>query len=447
MTTEQIEAVTYKRIFLLSTPIVISNFAVPLLGMVDTAVIGNTQNAAAIGAVAIGAMIFSFVFFLFDFLSMVTSGLSAQAYGRSFKQPSQMRELSLILARGFVFALLLAGLILLLQQPFMNLALWWFDLSPEMERQTTSYFQIRIWAAPVTLSTFVVLGWLIGLQRTGLVMILMLFTQTTNILLDFLFVLHFDMGIQGVAYASLIAEYSAFGLGIFMVYRAIPHKFKGLMSELKLADFISLMSANMDLFIRNLCIEASFMTIAKLGLKISDVVVAANAILMHLFLAMAYATDGFAQAAESLTGEALGRKNKTTYKQAFVKTLVFSIFVATLFSLFYFLLGSWLAGLFTQIEGVLQVVEEHLVWVVLIPLTSIVSMHFDGVFVGATRSREMRNAMLVALAGFLVLVFPLYNQFGNHGIWAAINVFMLLRGLCLGWYLPRMFADSNFKQY
>lgn len=428
---------SHRQVLRLALPIMLANAAIPLLGMVDTAVVGRFESALAIGAVAFGAMIFSIVFWLFGFLKMVTSGLAAQAFGQSSDGTGD--GATIVLLRALVLGLGFGLLILLVQWPLGRLSFFLLALEPELDSLTQTYFSIRIWAAPATLMTFAALGWLIGMQRTGAVLILQLLLNGINIALDFLFVGGFGWGVAGVAAASLIAEYVTVGVSLWLVWRGWPHRRVPLPVILDRAALTQLMSQNSHVALRTLSLEAAFLTMTRLSATFGATVLAANAILMHLYILNGYLLDGFAHAAEALTGEAIGRRNRSAYDRAFRLTQLWSVIGGAGFTLVYAALGGWFITLFTVEADVIASANTYLIWSILLPVLSVFTMHFDGVFIGATRTREMRDAMILSLVVYVAAVAVLVPLWGNHGLWAAFIVFTLARAVFLWRLMPRIY--------
>lgn len=418
----------HSRVWRLAGPMILSNLSVPLLGLVDTAVMGHLSDAYYLGAVAVGALIFSFVFWGFGFLRMGTTGLTAQAHGRE-----DYDELRAVLARAVVLALGLAALVLVLQGPIVWLAFTLIDASAEVERYGAEYFSIRIWSAPAVLINYAMIGWFLGMQRAQGPLVLLLVINVTNILLDLWFVPGLGMTADGVALASVIAEYLGVVVGLYLVHRYLkpyPGSWRGiqLWHWPRLREMLVL---NQNIFIRTLCLIFSFGFFTAQGAKHGDVVLAANALLMNFQTFMAYGLDGFAHAAEALVGRAVGQKRRDEWRSAVYTTGVWSLWVAAAFCLIYWLAGEQIIAMLTNIEEVRLLAQEYLIWLILAPLISVWSYWFDGIFIGATRSREMRNTMLVSTLVFFLPAWYLLQPWGNHGLWAALMVFMAARGITM----------------
>lgn len=405
------------------------------MGAVDTAVVGHLPGPEAIGAVALGALIFSFLFWGFGFLKMGTTGFIAQTYGANDEQ-----TLLDTLSRVILLALGLGVFSILVSYPIIEFALYLLDGTPTVEALTADYAFIRIWSAPATLCTYVFTGVFIGMHNTRRVLIILLVLNLSNILLDLVFVIGFKMGVAGVAWATLMAEYLAAACGFFMLR---DHIIKALerfswQTILERQALTRLLSANSDIFIRTLCLVFSLSYFTALSTGMGEVVLAANAILLHLQSIMAYALDGFAHAAEALTGSAYGARKRNTYIRSVKMTSLWAFGFSVLISAIYLLFGEAILGLFTNIDEVLSTAKTYLPWMIIAPIVSIWSYQLDGIFIGASYTKEMRNAMLVSMLIYLALLQWLVPQWGNHGLFLGLSLFMMIRALTLGWYYPRI---------
>jgi len=425
----------HRRVWRLAAPIILSGLSVPLLGAVDTAVVGRLPDAAYIGGVAVGAMIFDFLYWGFGFLRMATSGFTAQAQGAGDEI-----ETGAALDRSLILAFMLGFAILLLQAPAGMLAFSLLRGSPAVETQAHLYFTIRVWSAPATLGVYALLGWLLGRQRTDLVLLVELVLNSINILLDLLFVLGFGWGVAGVATASVLAEYAALAVGLGLAFR-LGHRFPWWSARARLLArerMTSLLSVNGNVFIRTLSLVFAVALFTAIGARLGDETLAANAILMNFFAFVSYGLDGFAHTAQTLVGAATGAGSRKDYREAIRDTTLWAFILAAAASLILALLGPWLIELYS-VNGLVQsTAKTYLPWMVAMPLLSVWCFQLDGIFIGATRSREMRNGMLLALLGELVALWILVPLWGNHGLWLSMMIFVTLRGLTLGVWLPRI---------
>jgi len=434
----QAGATGFGRVFRLSLPIIFSNLSVPLMGAVDTAVMGHLPDAAYIGGVALGALVFTYVYWGFGFLRMATTGFTAQAQGARDHQ-----ELRHVTLRGTVLALGLGILIIALQLPLTHLALAVLEGSARVKALARDYVLVRIWGAPATLFVYVVLGWLIGMQRMRTVLVLTVFQNALNAALALLFVLQFGWGIKGVAAATLLAEIAAALLGAAALRRA-HRALSGRWGGAGLFDRAKLLGAfrvNGDIFLRTLFLVTGFAWFISQGAGQDDVILAANAILLTFVTFVAYGLDGFAHAAETLVGAAIGARDGGSFRAAVRVTTVSAATVAVAAGLVFVLAGPALIDLMTGIEAVHATARTYLPWAILYPAVAVWCFQLDGIYIDATRTGEMRNGMALALAGFLAIGYPLVAHFGNHGLWAAFLGFAALRGLVLARWYPRLLVQ------
>ena len=435
MSSQKQTPITHRAIWALAGPIIISNLSTPLVGAVDTAVVGHLPEPQAMGAVALGALIFSFLFWGFGFLKMGTTGFIAQAYGANDQQ-----ALSDTLSRVILLALGFGVLTILLGYPLIQFALYLLDSTEQIESLTAQYAYIRIWSAPATLCSYVFLGVFIGLHDTRKVLLLMLILNLSNILLDLVFVVGLKMGVEGVALATLMAEYLAAACGFYLLrdHLKVAIKQFSWAKILERKAFTILMKANSDIFIRTLCLVFSLSYFTAQGAKMGEVILASNAILLHLQSIMAYGLDGFAHAAEALTGSAYGAKNRDVFKRAVKLTSLWAFIIAVVVSIIYFIFGEMILGLFTSIDEVLVSAKIYLPWMIIAPIVSIWSFQLDGIFIGASYTKEMRNAMIISMLIYLALLQVLIPQWGNHGLFLGLSLFMIIRAITLGLYYPRI---------
>jgi MATE family multidrug resistance protein len=435
--------ISHRKVWTLAGPIIISNISVPLVGAVDTAVVGHLPEPQAIGAVALGALIFSFLYWGFGFLRMGTTGFVARAQGARNQQ-----ALLDTLLRVFLLAFGFGFLTILLSQPFIAIALNLLDSSVPVEQLTRDYAEIRIWSAPATLCMYVFTGVFIGLQQISRAFALQLILNISNVALDFLFVIGFEMGVEGVAFATLIAEYLAAICGFILLRGPLVSALRQINRQrlLERGALLELMHANGNIFIRTLCLVFSFAYFTAQSAKMGELVLAANAILLHLHSIMAYGLDGFAHAAEALTGNAYGAGKRAEFSRAVTLTSIWAGLIAALVSLVYLVLGESIVGLFTDIESVIETALIYLPWMIIAPLISVWSFQFDGIFIGVSYTREMRNAMLVSMVLYLALLSLLVPAWGNHGLFLALSLFMVIRSLTLGYYYPRILAGLDREE-
>lgn len=424
-----------RKVWQLAGPIVLANVSVPLLGLVDTAVVGHLPGPEYIGGVAVGSIIFSIIFFSFNFLRMGTTGLTAQAHGAG-----DFDEVRATLARAIVIGVGIGVVFVSLQVPIALLGLVIAGPSETVEPLARSYFDIRIWGAPATFINYALVGWFIGIHNTRATLIHQVFMNGINIVLDLVFVVGFDMGVQGVALATLIAEYSAALLGFWLVCRNLAPMAGRLHQEqvLNPVQLRRMLSVNRNILIRSLCLQTAFVLFTAIGARMSDTLLAANAILLNFQLLLSFFLDGFAQAAEALVGGAIGRKDRAQFRAAVKASSIWALVFAVLYSAVYFAFGEHLINLMTNVEAVREVARLYLPWAAISPLISFWSFQLDGIYIGATHAREMRNSMATALLFYLVALVVLIPLWDNHGLWASFMILMIVRAITLGWGYPKI---------
>lgn len=407
---------------------ILSNISTPLLGLVDTAVLGHLDSERYLAAVALGGLIFSFIFWGFGFLRMGTTGLTAQAIGQNNRL-----EVNAVVLRALSLALIIAAFVLLLQNWIEQFGFWLIEGNPQVEGFARQYFAIRIWSTPATLSLYVLLGWFLGQQRVKIPLLVVLITNLTNIGLDVLFVYHFNMQVAGVALASLIAEYTGLIVALLIAGRAlIREKTRSSWRDIFcLSKFKAMLLINSHIFIRTWCLIFSFAFFTYQGAKMGDLVLAANTLLLNFQSFMAYALDGFAHASEVLVGKAVGAKNRLAYKQAVLTAALWSLIVAMMFAGIYSFFGRYIIDSLTGLIQVREIAYGYLPWLVAMPLVSFGCYLFDGVFVGAMLTRQMRNTMVFSLFAVFFPVWYFTQTMANQGLWLAMLMFMLARSVSM----------------
>jgi MATE family multidrug resistance protein len=419
----------------LAIPLTISTITTPLLGAVDTAVVGQLSNPAYIGGVAVGAIVFNTMYWLFGFLRVSTSGFAAQAHGVNNEGQSM-----LALIRPFLIATIVGVIFILLQKPIVHMYLTLINTDTDVRIFASDYLSIRIWGTPFTLMNYVILGWLVGMSLIKFSLVLQVFMNLMNIILDLLFVNVFSLGVAGVAIATLMSEVTAFIMGLFMIWKASPYQMK-LPSIKEIIDPISfkkMMTVNRDLFIRTLCLLTVFNIFTVKGASFGTETLAANAVLFQIHYIMAYFFDGFSNASSILVGKAIGSKDKSLYK----KTLMFSCQWAILSSLFiagiYYLCSDYIISVFTRIPSVIDLANIYGIWLILFPLSASFGIILYGVFTGATEAAPIRNSMIYSLIAYLITLYIFVPDFQNHGLWLAFIAFSLGRSLFLAMYIPKL---------
>ena len=425
----------HSRMWRLAAPIIISNISVPMLGAVDTAVVGHLPDARYLGGVAVGALVFTFIYWGFGFLRMGTGGLTAQAFGAE-----DADEVRACLARAAVIGIPVALILILLQAPMAWVAFTIVEATPEVEALAREYFFTRIWGAPATLMNFALLGWFIGVQNTKAALWHQLTLNGVNIVLDLVFVIGFGWGVAGVAAATAIADVAALAFGLWLAL-PILRRLGGAFVRAKILEAEKIrrtVALNVDIFIRTICLVSAFAYFTAQGAAFGNVVLAANAVLLNFQTFMAHALDGFAHAAEALGGRAIGARDRQAFRDAVRAAMLWGLIVAIAFTLVYLLAGVAIVELLTGIQDVRAAAREYIVWSVVMPLVAVFPFVLDGVFLGATRGRTMRNAMIVSLVIYVVACLTFVPMWGNHGLWGALLIFMGARGITLGVRYPAL---------
>ncbi|MDF1678087.1 MAG: MATE family efflux transporter [Legionellaceae bacterium] len=420
-----------KRIWQLAWPVMLSNVTVPFLGMVDIAVVGHDYPAYVLGAVAIGSMAFDVCFLLFGFLRMSTTGLVAQ-------KPDD----SSILYRALLTACVIALCLIVFQKLLFMLLISVMHTSNAVTASLHDYFYLRIYASPMTLGNFVLLGYFFGRQNTKIPLILLMLTNLSAIGLDFILVRYLAWGVSGLAIANILAQSLGFFVGLWCCFRLFKPKRVSFSTLLDIEAIQRLFHLNKDIFIRTLCLMSVFAYFTMAGSHLGTSVVAANAILLSMQHFIAYGLDGFAIACETLVGRAIGNNDKSALLSASTQCAYFSGAIALLFSLFFWIKGDALIHLLSSLPEVVSVAKHYLVWVIWLPLLSVGGFLLDGIFIGATWSKPMRNTMLFST---LLVYFPcvlLLKTFGNTGLWASFSLFMFIRGLSLAYVFMKKVSSE-----
>ena len=425
----------------MAIPIVLANATIPILGAVDTAVVGQLGLAVPIGAVGIGAIIITAIYWLFGFLRMGTTGLTAQAIGSGDKS-----ETSALLVRGIIIGVV-AGLILIITQvPVFLGALQLSPASIEVEDLAQKYLQIRVYSAPAAIALFGITGWLIAKEKTRAVLLLQLVLNGINIVLDLVFVLKLGWGVEGVAIATLIAEWSGLIFGLWLVREGFNNSYwKNWAQIFDRVRLVQMAKVNGDIMIRSILLEIGFVSFLFLGSSFNDATLAANQILIQFLSITVHALDGFAFAAETLVGQALGAKNRPLFRRAVVMTSQWGLGTVILMALSFFVFGNSIINIMTTAEDVRTVSYEYLPWMVAAPLAGVAAWMLDGIFIGATRTADMRNMMFISFCVYLIALAILLPIYGNHGLWASLIIFSIARGVTLGFKYPALEASADLK--
>ncbi len=428
------ESVTHKRVLSVAIPIVISNATVPILGAVDTGVVGQLGEAAPIGAVGIGAVILASLYWFFGFLRMGTSGLVAQARGAG-----EVAETGALLTRGILIGFA-GGIAFFALQVFVFAGAFLVSpASPEVEALARDYLSIRIWGAPAAIALFAINGWLIAMERTRSVLVLQLWMNGLNAGLDLLFVLEFGWGVEGVAIATLIAEWSGLFLGLWLCRAAFTgDQWNDWVRVFDPVRLKRMAAVSRDIIIRSFVLNAMFILFVFRSSAFGDVPLAATQILLQFLEITAYALDGFAFAAEALVGQAMGAKQRLALRKSAIISSLWGLVAVILMALFFALLGPWIIDLMATAPEVRAEAKSYLWWVVFSPILGIAAWMLDGIFIGAVRTKDMRNAALEALVIYAIALWICAGLFGLHGLWLALYVSFVARAVTLWLRYPAL---------
>ncbi|WEK51781.1 MAG: MATE family efflux transporter [Candidatus Kaistia colombiensis] len=421
--------VTHRGILAIAVPMTLAYLTTPLLGLVGMGVIGRLGDAALLGAVALGAVIFDFVFATFNFLRSGTTGLVAQALGADDR-----KEIQATFFRALIVAFGIGLLVILLSGPIRTIALAALGGSPAVQAATSEYYSIRVFSTPFALANYVMLGWLIGLGRSTLGLVLQTFLNGLNIVLNIAFVLGLGWGIAGSAWGTTIGEAMTAILGLALVMRRLDRADRPSLAQvLDRTQILRMVAVNRDIMIRSFTLLFAFGFFASRGAKMGDVVLAANAVLMNFFLVGGYFLDGFAAAAEQYAGRAIGARYKPAFLRSMKLTLGWGYVLALIAAACFWFGGPHLIDWMTVNPAVRDTARHYLFWTALTPLAGVLAFEMDGVFIGATWSADMRNMMLLSLALYLAVWAVAEPLWGAHGLWLAMLVFLSARGFTLLW--------------
>ncbi len=429
----QARDVKSRDVLAIALPMIISNATVPLVGIADTAVVGQINDPALIGGVSLGSTVFAMLFWAFGFLRMGTTGLTAQAAGAGNRA-----EIAANLYRPLVIAVAGGALLFAMHVPAILLALRLIGGSPQVQTASAAYFGVRILSAPATLANYALTGWLIGLARANLALLLQLFLNAINIALAVVFVLLAGKGVEGAAMAAVCAEYAALAVGL-LIAASLLRGTRGMrVPVFERRAFRRLIAVNADIMIRTICLMLAFTFFAAQGARLGDVALAANSVLRSLSDLSAYVLDGFAFAAEVLVGQAVGAASLRRFRQAVFVSSAWAAILAAFVAAAFWAGGLLLIRFMTATPSVREAAYAFLPWAALTPVAGVACFQLDGIFIGATRTADMRNMMILSLAAFLAAWAVLTPAFGNHGLWASLMVFYAARAATLGLRYPAL---------
>ena len=435
----QKSSITY--ILKLSIPIFFANLAIPLVGIIDTSLMGNLGNLSYLTATSIAANLFSMIFWSFGFLRMGTVGMVSQALGQNNYQ-----EILNIILRNLLFVLMVSVLIYISQFFILNLSLKIFDLSELTKEFYIQYFKIRIYSAPGELTLYIITGLFVGLQKTKISSLAVGFFSILNIVLSVILVTKFDLNIKGVAYGTL---FSALVTSVIFLTYTFYYLKKFTTIELnitKLLDFKKIkkiFNINFNIFIRTILLTFSFLWFTYLGTQIGENYVAANAILINLVFLSAFILDAYAFSTEGMVGYSLGKKDLKLFKTIVKNSFILSSLTGLFISIIYFFINQYVINLMSDIEEIRKLSASYVIWLILIPFIASFCYQFDGIFIGTSQTKELRNAMIFSVFCYLLISIILTNYLSNTGVWISLCLFMILRAFSLYFYLDRIYQRFN----
>tara|TARA_B100000767_G_scaffold274903_1_gene309497 strand:+ start:1322 stop:2647 length:1326 start_codon:yes stop_codon:yes gene_type:complete len=425
-----------KKIILLSIPVFFSNLAIPLVGMVDTGLMGNLGETKYLAATSIATSVMTMIIWSFGFLRMGTVGIVSQAYGRG-----DYREIVKTLLRNFIVAICISLIIIILKPLINNSIHHFFDTSQETQILINTYINVRIFSVPAELSIYILVGFYLGIQKTKISSLLIVVLSVLNIVFSSLLVLSYNLNIFGVALGTLIASYISIIIFALYTHSFIVKKFKIIPKFEKLfikSKLLKLFNINLDIFIRTLFLTFSFLWVTYLGSKLGEDYLAVNTILMQFIILAAFFLDAYAFSTEGIVGFTIGRKNKTSFLSVVKNSIQISFFTALLISFLYFIFFKDIINLITDIEILRFISYQHIFWIIAIPPLASFCYQLDGIFIGASQTREIRNAMVISVLIFIGISIYLTRYFDNHGVWFSLMLFMLLRALTLQFYYKKI---------
>jgi len=425
-----------KKIILLSIPVFFSNLAIPLVGMVDTGLMGNLGETKYLAATSIATSVMTMIIWSFGFLRMGTVGIVSQAYGRG-----DYREIVKTLLRNFVVAMIIALLIIILKPFIYNLIQHFFNTSTETQKLIKTYLNVRVFSVPAELTIYILVGFYLGIQKTKISSSLIVVLSILNIVFSSLLVLTYDLNIFGVVLGTLIASYTTLIIFALFTYSFIIKKFKIIPRFEKLivkSKILKLFNINFNIFIRTLFLTFSFLWVTYLGSKLGEDYLVVNTILMQFIILAAFFLDAYAFTTEGIVGFTIGRGHKTSFLSVVKNSIQLSFFTALAISVLYLIFFKNIINLITDIEIIRFISYKHIFWIIIIPPLASFCYQLDGIFIGASQTKEIRNAMIISVLIFIGVSIYLTRYFGNHGIWFSLMLFMVLRALTLQFYFKKI---------
>lgn len=428
-----------RQILLIALPSIVSNITVPLLGMVDVAIVGHMGSPVYIGAVAVGSMIFNLVYWLFGFLRMGSSGLTSQALGRR-----DLSEVIRILVRSTMIAFTIALLLILLQIPMKWASFALIGPTADVLPYAETYFFIVIWGAPAVLGLYSLSGWFIGMQNTRFPMFISIMQNVVNILTSLTLVYGFGMKIEGVAFGTVIAQYAGLLMAVGLLARNYSRLFRYFSKDRLFRKMGAFFAINRDIFLRTLCLVAVNLFFTAAGARQGAVILSVNTVLIQLYLFFSYFMDGFAYAGEALGGKAYGAHNVTAFHETLRRLWMWMLIVTLAYTLLYMVGGSWIVALLTDEAQVIETSRKYILWAWLIPAAGCVAFIWDGIFIGITATRGMLVSSFISALVFFAVYLLSEKTLGNHGLWLAQIVYLAMRGILQTiWYRLKLHSVSD----
>ena len=428
--------ISKKQIFFLSIPVFFSNLAIPLVGMVDTGLMGNMGEAKYLAATSIATSVMTMVVWSFGFLRMGTVGIVSQLFAKS-----DYREIVRTLLRNLLISISAAIIIIFLKPIIFSLIEYFFSASKDTLELINTYISIRVFSVPAELVTYILVGFYLGIQKTKISSLLIVTLSVLNIMFSSFFVLSMNLGIFGVALGTLIASYITVIIFLLFTYNYIVKKFKILPNFNRIivhSKILKLLNINLDIFIRTIVLTFSFLWVTYLGSKLGEDYLAVNIILMQFIILAAFFLDAYAFSTEGIVGFTIGRRNKNFFLLVVKNSIQISFFTSLVISILFFIFFKQIINIITDVEILRFISYKHFIWVIIIPPVASFCYQLDGIFIGASQTKEIRNAMIISVASFIVISIHLTKQFGNHGLWLSLFLFMILRSLTLKYFFNKI---------
>ena len=428
--------ISKKKLFLLSIPVFFSNLAIPLVGMVDTGLMGNMGDTKYLAATSIATSVMTLIIWSFGFLRMGTVGIVAQLFGKG-----DYREIVRTLLRNFLIAIVIAIIIILFKPIIFNSIKYFFSISPETLDLINTYLSVRVFSTPAELITYILIGFYLGIQKTKISSLLIVTLSILNIAFSSIFVLSMNLNIFGVAMGTLIASYITTIVFLFFTYNFIIKKFHIFPTFNKIivhSKLIKLFNINFNIFIRTVLLTFSFLWVTYLGSKLGEDYLAVNTILLQFIILAAFFLDAYAFTTEGIVGFTVGRRNKKSFLSAVKNSIIISFFTALAISIFYIIFFKQIINIITDIEVLRFISYKHFIWIIIIPPVASFCYQLDGIFIGASQTKEIRNAMIISVAFIILISIYLTKYFNNHGLWFSLLLFMLFRSLTLSCFFNKI---------